>query len=890
MSEHTICLSGAWDFRLDPADEGVAQQWYADPAERFPAKITVPGAWNAQGFGYDDPAELERYEARRQAELAPLRARRAIVLGDEPEAERVYHVFPGPAWYRTTAVIPAEWAGLTTSLVFTGVHRSATVWIDGRPAATHRSYLSPLTICLDDFAAAGAAITIVVRVDARRDSDTDPLLGCLDTLDFVHTEWGGIHHHVRLEATGPDRIDDVLVVPRLSDGRVDVTATAHTAVTAEVENAAGEQVGRATASPVDGRVSLAVPLTEVRPWTPETPYLYRLRLTAGDAVHELRFGLRELTVDGDRFLLNGRSFFLRGYGDDCIFPDTIAPSADLEEYRRRLRIAREYGFNYVRLHSWVPPEEYLDAADEVGLLVQPEFPLAGWHDVPATPAARAAAVEQWCELIRRYRNHASVAVWCMGNELYHSFDQAAEMYRLAKQLDPTRLVIESDGSRLDAIGRPTLDFVSAPFAEPDSIGFGDGKYELADRPTKPVVAHEAGYLQTLPDPADLDRFGTGLSPYWLRRLTERLASRDGYAEHLDVSRRLQATCLKANLEAARRSGLAGISVWLLQDYPNCAEGVLDMFYRPKSLTAAEFRRFNAPTVLLLDGDRNLTGGQRLRAELLASSFEADDPPPATVRWTLRRGDQVLAGGQWDEVRVPAGVHQVGTVEVDLPELPAAARLTLDAELSAGQLRTRNAWDLWLYPRNPGGARVGCTGGLADLLARLDEVEPARLGPGEPLLAERMTAAVRGHLDRGGRVLLLDPDPLFTTEPTGFRPASWDGSGHFGLTFDQDHPALRAMPAEGWCDLQFHSMLQGSRSVLLDQLPVEPIITCIDAPTRMARRSHLFEVGAGAGGLLVCGLDLTGAIRAGDPAAAYLLDRLLDYLSGPEFQPADRLDD
>lgn len=314
-----------------------------------------------------------------------------------------------------------------------------------------------------------------------------------------------------------------------------------------------------------------------------------------------------------------------------------------------------------------------------------------------------------------------------------------------------------------------------------------------------------------------------------------------------------------------------------------------MFYEPKLLTATEFRRFNAPTVLLLGGSlatrRNLAGGERVSVELIVSSFEHEPPPAATVRWNLRYGDKVVAAGSWDDVALPDGVHSIGSAELELPALPAAVKLTLSAELTAGQLHTDNSWDIWLYPRASGGERVPCTAGLADLLDRLREADPSDLAPGEPLLAERMTSAVRTHLDRGGRVLLLDPEPLFATEPTGFRPASWDGVGHYGLTFDKDHPALRAMPTEGWCDLQFYQLLQGSRSVSLGELPVEPIVTCSDLPSRMAHRSHLFEVRAGAGSLVVCGLDIAGAVRAGDPAAAYLLNELLGYLSGPELRPA-----
>jgi hypothetical protein len=474
------------------------------------------------------------------------------------------------------------------------------------------------------------------------------------------------------------------------------------------------------------------------------------------------------------------------------------------------------------------------------MFVQPEIPLSG------SPAVDESIATQWTQLIRRFRNHPSVAAWCMGNELYDSLPIAQQLYDLAKQLDPTRLVIESDGSRLDALDRPTLDFASVPFDEGRSLGFGDGKYDLAQRPAKPVIAHEAGYFQTLPDPAERDRFTHGLRPYWL----EDIDAGDEYARRLEVSKRLQATCLKTNMEAARRSGLAGISVWLLQDYPNCAEGVLDMWLRPKLLTAADFRRFNGPAVLLLDLDRrNVRSGERVRADLVVSCFAATSA--ATLRWSVRHRGQVIASGA-ERTPLPTGVHPVGSATFDVPELPEAAKLTFSAQLDGPSVRTDNEWDLWVYPPAPA------------------------LDP-QVIVAERLTPAVRDRLAAGGRVLLLDPEHDFETEPTTYRPTSWDGAGHFGLVFDQRHPALRAMPTEGWCDLQFHRMIDGSRAVVLDGLDAEAIITCSTAPGQHGVQSHLFEQRIGAGRLLVCGFDIRGAIDDGDPAAAFLLSRLADYV-------------
>src|SRR6185436_14273511 len=196
--------------------------------------------------------------------------------------------------------------------------------------------------------------------------------------------------------------------------------TGQLAVAAEILDASGASVvsvkeaiaGDAT------EAALAARIPKAKLWSPKTPHLYtaRVQLLSDGAVIDtssVRFGMREFKVAGGKFLLNGKPIFLRGYGEDCIFPNTICPPTDKSEFRRRLALAREYGFNYVRHHSWTPPEEYLEAVDELGMMLQPEFPFAYRWDLPTTPEAKRSALKQWDAVIRLNRNHPSIVTWCM---------------------------------------------------------------------------------------------------------------------------------------------------------------------------------------------------------------------------------------------------------------------------------------------------------------------------------------------------------------------------------------------------------------------------------------------------------------------------------------------
>lgn len=869
-----IDLSGQWEFRMDPDDRGRAEKWF-EIGTPFDRKIAVPGAWNAQGVRYESENLLRAYEAR---ELNT-RGVPASTLGPERESDRLFNVFPGPAWYRRTIEVPAGWQGRVPWLVFGGVHRFADVWVNGHFAGSHNSYLTPFRFELSKWVKPGEKANVTVRVDARRDKAVDPLMGCMDTLDFVYVSWGGIHRPVTLEASGEARIENVFAVPHLSPSSVDVRVTlsgrieSALPVVIEVQDANGTRVGEGEAS-VSGEATMTIPIPEPRRWSPSQPHLYTVRATlAGQDAISTRFGLREFKVEGGKFLLNGRPIWLRGYGDDCIFPNTIAPPADKEEYRRRLSLARDYGFNYVRHHSWMPVEEYLDVADELGMMIQPEFPIAYRWDLAATPATKQFYLGQWQAMIRLNRNHPCIVTWCMGNEIYDSFEQAPEMYRLAKELDPTRPVIDSDGCNWKHQGRPTLDFLVVQFNEGSSIGFQDGKYSVPAGVGKPVVCHEMGYFVTLHDLAQAELFTGGLRPYWLLQ-TRELATKHGvsdlYPQWLQASYRLQAVSLKNNIEAARRSRLSGMSVWLFHDYPNCAEGVVDMFWRPKGISASEFRAFNAPTVLLLDVPRrNFHFDEMADIKLLVSRFEDKPTENGTLRWELRAGTGTLATGMQENLRVTAeGVQELAALSLPLARRAGAEKLTLAVELRDENGVSRNEWNLWLFPNQ-------------DLKLESE---------GDLVVTSRMEPETLAHLEQGGRVLLLSPESVFETEKTNFRLSSWDGGGPSGTVIDRNHPALRAMPHDGWGDLQFYALIQGSKTVSLDPLPgkIQPLVRCIDRPQRLANRAYLFEAAVGKGRLLVSGFNFAGALAGHDPAAAFLKDQLVRYALGPDFAPTAQI--
>ena len=125
-------------------------------------------------------------------------------------------------------------------------------------------------------------------------------------------------------------------------------------------------------------------MRELQPWSPEDPKLYvaDARIVPATGTRAIdgwreRFGVRKWEVRGSDFYLNNRKHFVRGFGDDNIYPITFCSPASREEHRRHLELAKEYGFNYVRHHTHCEIPEYYEAADEVGIMIQPELPYYG---------------------------------------------------------------------------------------------------------------------------------------------------------------------------------------------------------------------------------------------------------------------------------------------------------------------------------------------------------------------------------------------------------------------------------------------------------------------------------------------------------------------------------
>ena len=724
--------------------------------------------------------------------------------------------------------------------------------------------------------------------------------------DETQTNWNGLLGRLRLTEEAPDFIRDVRVYPR--GGRLDAAVTLDLRVP---WNGSLRLRSDCLADMAAQECSLPAGIREVwfrdlplRPdahrWDLEDGFLYGLT-AAGDGLTEksVRFGLRDFRAADGRLTLNGRPFFLRGETNCAVFPETGHPPMDRDSWREILLRYRAYGVNCVRFHSHCPPEAAFDAADELGMLMQPE--LSHWNptDAFAAPEARRYYRQELLAILQALANHPSFVMLTFGNELQADAAGHAAMTRLldeARATDPTRLYAAGSNPHYGQLGHdPASDFYTAgnyrdkPMrginagpsgwlneGYPDfRRNYDDAAATLRQTSAQPLFSFEVGQFESLPDFRQIDAYQGVTLPENLRRVREQ-ADEAGMAadwpQRAEASGELALLCYRAEIEAALRTAdFSGISLLGLQDFPGqgtALVGMMDAHLRPKPYDFARPERFRAffrdalPLALL--PRFTYTTGETLTAVLRMANYGKADRRRET-RWQLQGAGTVISGCL-PAVTAPAGaLTELGLLTVPLPDLPepAALRLTLDFD---GE---RNVYPVWVYPDVP----AACP----------DPVLECR-GFGEE---------ARAALARGGRVLLA-PDSTEEALPNSiqaqFTTDFWsvrtfpEQSGGMGQLIDSGHPLFRFFPTEPHTDWQWWPMAN-QRAIILPE-PVRTIVAELDSCAYLRPMAQLFECRCGGGRLLVSSLGLHRLPEY--PEVRALRRAIYAYMVSEDFRPEQEL--
>jgi beta-galactosidase len=372
----------------------------------------------------------------------------------------------GIGWYRKTFTLPASASTRRVFIEFEGVYMNSEVWLNGEKLGTRPYGYSTFEYELTPHLKFGDAPNVVaVRVLVQQPS----------------SRWysgAGIYRHVWMTVADPVHIDrwgtvvrTTSVDPRRAEVsvRVNVGNQSDVAVTAETDVTIHDRTGRVIATQrgphaigANGRARVDVALAVPQPhrWSIEDPYLYsvdaRIRV-AGHAVDEDRvaFGIRTIAFTPDSgFLLNGVRVPLQGV---CLHHDLgpLGAAAFDRGIERQLEIMKQMGVNAIRTSHNPPAPALLDYADRMGFLVMDEV-FDEWKQ-NKTRFGYGQFFDEWSErdtrdMVRRDRNHPSVIMWSIGNEIPEQGDTAraeAMATRLAafvREEDSTRYVTSAMNS------------------------------------------------------------------------------------------------------------------------------------------------------------------------------------------------------------------------------------------------------------------------------------------------------------------------------------------------------------------------------------------------------------------------------------------------------------
>jgi len=370
------------------------------------------------------------------AAMLPHTARIESLVTGAPGSDT--YQWQGICWYRKRFSLGPEDAGRKVFLHFEGAMNVADVWLNGTYLGRHLGGWLPFAFDISEKAVVGTENVLAVRLDNRDNPVTGPKP--LAQLDF--NPYHGIYRNVHLVIKDPLHITDPILADKPGSGGVFVTYPEVTpeAATVRVQvhvrndrpSSAAFRIRAALVGP-DGRLAAEshsddlelaegedrdvvqdVRVRQPALWSPRRPDLYTLHaeiVESNDAVDReaIRIGIRRIDITAEGFRINGERMFLRGTNRHQEYPYVGYALSDAAQYRDAQKI-KDAGFDYIRLSHYAHAPAFMDACDELGLVVMNCIP--GWQYFNrGDPGFTEVQYENCRRLLRRDRNHPSVILW-----------------------------------------------------------------------------------------------------------------------------------------------------------------------------------------------------------------------------------------------------------------------------------------------------------------------------------------------------------------------------------------------------------------------------------------------------------------------------------------------
>ncbi|MBN2010714.1 beta-galactosidase [candidate division KSB1 bacterium] len=895
----TLQLSGQWQFAIDTTYCGIQQKWYLSDLRDM---IELPGTTdlNHKGFLNHDTTTMH--------------------------LNRVYK-YEGPAWYRRIIQIPQSFHDKHIQLVMERT-KSSCVWVDDHYISASHLLQSPQYYDLTEFLTPGEH-AITIRID--NNMKLTPYGNVHIYTDETQTNWNGIIGDFLLEASPKTYISDLQIFPDVDHKKIQIQiaiANGFALKKIDIELQVNRSLNGKQKSlqpfhqtvPCDSLVLLEYTLgDEMMQWDDYQQPMYQLTVTiSNDSLHDSKtapFGMRKFAAHGTQFTINDRTTFLRGKHDACVFPLTGYPPMDVDGWKRVFEIAKSYGINHYRFHSYCPPDAAFKAADRVGIFLQAELPF--WGGLESDSVAVMLKAEGLA-MLTNYANHPSFVMFCAGNEIWSGHDRIENIIQSLKQKDSRLLYalgannnigyvnphVCSDyhiAARTPSAGDTTLTHTRLTHAFADSRDGGilnthvpltTVNFDYAvSHINIPLISHEIGQYQIFPDYREIKKY-TGVVRAWnLEVFRDRLQKAGMLDQDLDfhnASGAWSALCYKAEIEAALRStGMAGFQLLDLQDYPGqgtALVGILDAFMDSKNVVSRETWLQSCNDVVLLlefpkycwQMDENFQA--KLDVANYANKTIADD-----ITWEIvNQHGKIIQTGIFPNLNITnGGLDYIGEIKATFDTLKQTEKLTINLALKKAGYS--NTYPIWVYPA--------------------PELPVAHEGI---TISHKLNDKVIAMLQQGAKVLLFPTAEFVKANSVGglFPPDFWNygmfkgisewvkkpvSPGTLGLLMNPAHLLFNSFPTDFHTNWQWFSIIKASRPLILNNTAhsYRPIVQVIDNLERNDKLGLIFEFAVGDGKLLVCMSRLNEI--SDRPEANQLYRSIIHYMNSENFNPDYSID-
>ena len=366
--------------------------------------------------------------------------------------------FHGKGIYKKEFDVPQMWHGQDIYIRFGSVSGKAKVWINDEYVTEHIGTALPFEAAITPYLKFGEKNTVVVLADSTLDPWSLPPATLMEhegrmgfaqsypAVPYDFFPFGGIQRSVYLYTSAKTRIEDITIVSEINNKTAEVhfTVELNNSFTGRIEAEADGKVVNIPCKNTNS-VSGKIILDNVRLWDIGEPNLYTLKVclindTVTDEYKET-FGVREIKVENNRLILNGREIFLKGFGKHEDF-HIIGKGFNHAVTVKDFALMKDIGANSFRTSHYPYDENILDMADKEGMLVIAETPFVGLNNRNYTDEVLEKAVSVINEMIKRDKNHPSIIMWSLANEPMIETDEGENFFKVmaetARKLDSTR--------------------------------------------------------------------------------------------------------------------------------------------------------------------------------------------------------------------------------------------------------------------------------------------------------------------------------------------------------------------------------------------------------------------------------------------------------------------